>query len=460
MSFIPATDTKESRDRAIVMGGGMAGLTAARVLSDHYREVLLVEQDCFDNVVEHRRGVPQSRHTHGLLASGQNTLERFFPGLFDEIMDVGAVKCCITRDAHWCFNGGEHVRFESDLKGVLVSRPLIEGMVRERVRLIPNVRLCDGCRVEGLAITSDNSRITGINVRGDAIHGDLVVDATGCGSRSPQWLESMGYATPHQERVEVNIAYVTRHFRRSPDHLKGALFASIPATPESRRGGILLAQEGDTWTATMKSYGGQVPTELPAFIAFAKTLPAPYIHDVVSQAEPVGEARSARFPASVRYRYEHMRRFPEGYLVLGDAISNFNPMYGQGMSVAALEAVELDKALRHGSKKLAKRFFAQTAKVVDSPWSIAAGNDLHMPGVAGRKTLMTRFFNWYIAQLHISARTDSRMAMAFQNVTNLLASPQNLLKPQIALRVLLGAWFRQTAKNKASRLEAAARGTF
>jgi 2-polyprenyl-6-methoxyphenol hydroxylase-like FAD-dependent oxidoreductase len=326
--------------------------------------------------------------------------------------------------------------------------------------MIPNVCLRDGCRIEGLTATLDNNCVTGINVYSGTIPADLVVDATGCASRSPKWLESMGYGRLKQERVEVNIAYATRQFRRLPCHLNGALLASIPATPQCRRGGILLAQEGDIWTVTMSSYGGRIPTELPEYIEFAKTLPATYIYDVVSQAEPVGEARSYRFPASVRYRYEYMRRFPEGYLVLGDAISSFNPVYGQGMSVAALEAVELDKALQHGSKNLAQRFFAQAAKVVDSPWSMAAGNDLRIPGVAGPKSSTTRFFNWYVSELHIGARTDSSMAMAFKNATNLLAPPQSLLKPQIAVRVLFQAWSRSAARNRASRLEAAARGAF
>jgi 2-polyprenyl-6-methoxyphenol hydroxylase-like FAD-dependent oxidoreductase len=442
------------------MGASIAGLAAARVLSDQYLEVILVEQDRFENAVEHRRGVPQSRHAHGLLASGQNALEGLFPGLLEEVLSLGAVNCCMTREAHWCFEGGEHVRFESDLKGVLVSRPLIEGMVRERTRAIPNIHLHDGCQAEGLTATSGNNRVTGINIHGSTLSANLVIDATGRGSRSPQWLESMGYDRPMEDRIEVNISYSTRQFRRISHHLNGDLFASIPATPETRKGGVMLAQEGDIWTITLNCYGGHAPTELPAFIEFAKALPASYIYDVVSRAEPVGEARSARFPASVRRRYEHMRRFPEGYLILGDAISGFNPAFGQGMSVAALEALELDKALRQGSKNLAERFFAQVAKVVDSPWSIAAGKDLRMPGVIGPKTPMGRFLNWYVVQLHISARTDSRIAMAFKNVSNLLAPPQSLLKPWIAARVLSGALSRHAARSKAARLEATAKGAF
>jgi hypothetical protein len=149
----------------------------------------------------------------------------------------------MTREAHWRFEGGEHVHFESDLKGVLVSCPLIEGMVRERVRAISIVQLQDGHQVEGLAATSDNSRVTGIHANGGTLSADSVVDATGRGSRSPQWLESMGYDKPTEERIEVNISYSTRQFRRVSHHLNGYLFASIPATPENRRGGIILAQE-------------------------------------------------------------------------------------------------------------------------------------------------------------------------------------------------------------------------
>lgn len=449
-----------SRNRAIVIGGSMAGLAAARVLSDHYREVILVERDQLEEIPGHRRGVPQGRHAHGLLASGRSIWESFLPGLFEDVRRAGAVKADISRDAHWCFEGGEHVRFESGLDAVLVSRPLLEGMVRERVRDLSNVLFWDSCQVNGLAANSDKSRVIGITSEDGTVLADLVVDASGRGSRSPRWLEAMGYEAPKQERIEVNIGYATRHFRRSRHHLNGALLASIAATPETGRSGIILAQEGNRWTVSLNSYGGQAPTELAAFRDFARTLPASYIYDVISQAEPIGEAQSAHFLANVRNRYETLNRFPEGYLILGDAICSFNPVYGQGMSVAAMEAIELGRALRVGPTNLARRFFAQAAKVIDTAWSTAAGNDLRMPGVAGPKTPITRFLNWYVAQLHINARSDTTMAMAFQNVTNLLARPQSLLRPTLAARVLYAALSRHAARNRATRLDAAARGAF
>lgn len=450
------------RDRAIVIGGSMAGLAAARVLSDHFREVILVERDKFGAVGEQRRGVPQGRHTHGLLAGGLRALEGFFPGFFEEAQRAGGLGADLTRDAYWCYEQGEHRRFASDLEGLLISRPLLEGIVRERVRRISNVHFWDSHHVEGLMSSSDNRRITGVKIHGEIaarpVQADLVIDATGRGSNSPIWLEVLGYREPKEERVAVNMAYATCHFFRSPDHLNGASLASIPATPTNRRGGVIVAQEGNRWVVTLSARSGErVPKDLKEFIEFARTLPAPYIYSVISRAQAIDEPQLARFPASVRRRYEHMSRFPEGYLVLGDAICSFNPVYGQGMTAAVLEAVELDKALRERSRKLAQRFFARAAKIVDAPWSMAAGNDQRMPDVPGKRTLAGRFLDWYLAKLNFAARHDMSAVIAFQNVQNLLAPPQSLLRPALMARVLSAAIsFRPVAEASGSSARQAA----
>jgi 2-polyprenyl-6-methoxyphenol hydroxylase-like FAD-dependent oxidoreductase len=432
------------RDRAIVMGGSMAGLAAARVLSDHFREVILVERDQFGALGEHRRGVPQGRHTHGLLAGGLRALEGFFPRIFEEARRAGGLGVDLTRDAYWCFEGGEYLRFASDLEGLLISRPLLEGIIRERVRRIPNVHFWDGCQVEGFVSSDDNRRITGIQIGSDVAAGplvaDLVVDATGRGSRSPIWLEAIGYRPPTEDRIEVNMAYATCHFVRTPDHLNGASFASIPATPNNKRGGVIVAQEGNRWIVTLSARSGEtVPTGLESFIEFSRKLPAPHIYGVISCADAIGEPHSARFPASVRRRYEHMNRFPEGFLVVGDAICSFNPVYGQGMTVAVLEAVELDKALRVRSRKLARSFFSRAAKIVDSPWRMAAGNDLRMPDVPGKRTVMDHVLHWYFGKLNMAAGHDRAAVLAFQKARNLLAPLQSLLKPALLGKALSAA---------------------
>lgn len=415
----------------------MAGLFATRVLSDYYARVTLIDRDTFPCVGEQRRGVPQGVHTHGLLASGRRTMDRWFPGFAAEMTAAGAVHGDIVRDARWFFEGGCLSRFDSGLDGLLVSRPLLEGTFRKRVLGIRNVTAVENCVVEGLA-TSER-RVTGVRTAQGNTAADLVVDATGRGSHSPAWLETLGFSKPAEERVEVAIGYTTRLFRRRQDHLNGDSAAVIPPTPAGKRGGVMLAQEGDRWTVTLIGYfGNNAPTDLPGFIEYARTLPASYIHDVISDAEPIGDAFTARFPASVRRHYEKLNSFPEGYLVFGDAICSFNPIYGQGMSAAALQSEALDEALKEKGPNLANRFFRRASTVIDTPWAVAVGSDLRIPETVGQRNAGISFVNWYISKLHKAAHRDEVAAMAFHKVGNLLAPPPSILHPRIALRVFLG----------------------
>lgn len=427
------------KSHAIVLGGSMAGMLAARVLSACFDEVTIVDQDELPPVGQQRRGVPQGRHTHGLLAGGQFALERLLPGLSQELLSAGAVPADMANEVRWFHQGGCLARFRSGLDGMVLSRPLLEGIVRRRVTAISNVRFLEGGRVQGLLASADRSRITGVRV-GNTVHpASLVVDATGRGSQSPQWLEQFGYPAPGEERVEVSLVYTTRLFRHSPGALGGDAAAVIPPTPQGKIGGVMLRQEGARWTVTLIGhFGKQAPEELNGFIDYARHLPAPYIYEVVRHAEPLGNALSARFPASLRRRYEKLRRFPQSFLVTGDAICSFNPIYGQGMSVAALEAEALQDCLRGGTDGLAPRFFQRAGQIVDIPWSIAVGNDLRMPETKGPRTAGVAFINWYMARLHKAAHHDPTVAMAFHQVANLLAPPPSILHPRIASRVVLG----------------------
>ena len=428
-----------NRKHAIVLGGSMAGLLASRVLSDHFERVTLIERDALPARAEQRRGVPQGRHTHGLLASGRNVLEAFFPGISETLLKAGAVAGDIVRDSRWFFEGACLSRPPSDLNGLLMTRPVLEAAVRERVLANPKVVRRDEVAVEELMVDRKSGRVTGVRAGGSTLSGDLVVDATGRGSRSPQWLEQLGNQKPVEDVVQVGLGYTTRFFRRKPTDLNGDTVVVIPPTPKGKRGGVMLAQEGDRWTVTlMAHFGNYAPEDLDGFIAFASTLPAPYIHEVVSRNEPLGEAMSARFPASVWRRYELLQRFPAGYLVFGDAICSFNPIYGQGMSVAALQALELENTLASdvGDLALAKTFFLRAARVVEIPWTIAVGNDLRIPETVGRRTAGIKLVNWYISKLHQAAHTDPVPALAFHRVGNLLAPPASLMHPRIAVRVL------------------------
>jgi 2-polyprenyl-6-methoxyphenol hydroxylase-like FAD-dependent oxidoreductase len=212
---------------------------------------------------------------------------------------------------------------------------------------------------------------------------------------------------------------------------------------------VILAQEDDRWVVTLIGrFDVKPPEDMDGFIQFARGLDAPYIYDVVRNAEPIGEASTMRFPASVRRRYEKLQQLPKGFLTFGDAICSFNPAYGQGISVAALQAMALRRELSRGnSTDLVERFYKAASKVIDIPWGIAVGNDLKMPQARGKRTLVGRLLGWYIGKLHKLGHRDAQASVAFLRVAQLLDEPSALLQPKLALRVLTGGlvsetWFR------------------
>ncbi|MGQ0542394.1 MAG: FAD-dependent oxidoreductase [Blastocatellia bacterium] len=428
--------------RALVIGGSMAGLLAARVLSDFYDNVILIERDTLATRPEQRRGVVQGRHAHGLLASGVAVLEDFFSGISDELIAKGALGADVLNDAVWFFEGGCLKRVPSGTRGLLASRPLLESLVRERTRKTCGIQILDNCAVDGLF--SYGGSVKGVRIDGGILEADLVVDATGRGSRVPQWLESIGFAGPREDKIEMQLAYTTRLFKLRPGRTADFPVLVVPPTPEGKRGGVLLAQEDGAWIATLFGHFGQkAPGDLEGFVEYAKSLAAPNIYDFLQNAEPVGEAAFTRFPTSSRRRYENLKRFPDGLLVFGDAICSFNPAYGQGMSVAALQANALRDVLGRGGANLAGRFFRKAARVIDTPWNIAAGGDLRMPETVGPRTLSMRLINWYISKLRKAAHQDAELSVAFIRVAQLLARPDSLLRPALLLRVLLSLFGRR-----------------
>lgn len=431
---------RAAREHAIVLGASLAGLLAARVLADRYRQVTIVERDGLPDGVAQRRGVPQGQHTHGLLAAGSRALDRLFPGFTDEMVRCGGLPGDIVRDVRWVFEGAPLARPDSGMDGLMASRPLLEAGVRARTLALPNVVARSGCQATALVATPHRDRVVGVTLNtGETLAADLVVDATGRGSRAPEWLEALGYERPREDKVEVGLGYTTRHFRRHPSHLDGDHGVVIPPTPDGKRGGVMIAQEDDRWTVTlMAHFVAPAASDLEGFAWFASRLPSPDILAVVSRAEPIGGATTARFPASVRRRYERMPHVPDDFVVTGDAICSFNPIYGQGMSVAALEAEALGATLDQGDARIGPRFFAKAARIVDTPWMTAAGNDLRMPEAVGPRSAVNTIVNAYMARLHRTAQTDADLTVRFMRVTNLLAPPTTLFAPATVWRVLRG----------------------
>lgn len=453
------------QNHAIVIGASMGGLLAARALADIFEQVTIIERDAFPAIGQHRKGVPQGRHVHALHLRGVEILEGLFPGLIADLVAQGVP--LINRPEEeliWFDGGGYHARFtlEDGRLGVLgVSRPLLEGYVRQRLLALPNVCAIEGCDALGLVPSECNGRVRGVRIlrraQGSAeevLEADLVVDASGRGSRAVKWLEELGYAPPAEEQVTINFGYSTRLYRRRPEHLDGAKAVVITGSPALKRGGVMLAQEGDRWIVSLGGFvGDHPPLDEEGFIAYARSLAALDVYNVIKEAEPLSEAIPYRFKASLRRRYERLPRFPEGFLVFGDAICSFNPIYGQGMSVAAMEALDLQHELRSGTEGLWRRFFRRAAKSIDIPWQIVVSGDLRFPEVEGKRVPAIRFINAYMARLHRAAHRDAVIARAFNDVAGLMVPPRSLIRPRILWRVLrgnLGVFARSSAAGDSS----------
>lgn len=443
-------------DRAVVLGGSMAGLLAARVLADAYAEVVVVERDELPHGAAHRRGVPQSRHIHGLLARGQLALEELFDGLTADLVDLGAPAGDMLEDLRAYFGGHRLQPGPSGLLALQASRPMLEASLRGRVRTLPSVEFMDRCDVAGLTTTSDGSRVTGARVvRGldgsaeQTLTADLVVDATGRGSRTPAWLEMLGYPRPTVEQVRIGIGYASRTYRLVPGLLAGDIGILNAATPDHPRGGALAAMENDRFLVTLFGIlGDYPPTDPQGFTDFAATLQFPDINQALRDAEPLDAPVRFRHHTSVRHHYERLPRFPEGLLVMGDAMCTFNPIYGQGMSVVALQALALRDHLQQQTRPQPVRFLRQIGRIVDVPWSMATGGDLAFPNVVGRRTMQMRLLNGYLAKLFAGAAHEPRLGRAFLRVAGLVDPPQALLAPGVAARVLRAGLRRSGAQRR------------
>jgi 2-polyprenyl-6-methoxyphenol hydroxylase-like FAD-dependent oxidoreductase len=432
------------RGRAVVLGGSIAGLVAARVLVDSFDEVVVVERDRLPEGAEYRRGTPQAQHVHALLAGGQQAFEELFDGLTAELTGLGAPVGDMLEDVRVYFGGHRLRRSRSGLLGVHVSRPALEACIRARVRAMPSVTLLDECDAAGLTATREGTQVTGARIirRADGsaeemLAADLVVDTTGRHSRVPATLESLGYPRPPVERVEIGVGYATRTYRLDRDLLGGDLGILVGATPEHPRGGALAAVEGGRSLLTLFGIlGDHPPTDPVGFEQFAASLQFPEIHQAMRQVEPLDDPVAFRHPASVRHRYERLRRFPDGLMVMGDAVCTFNPIYGQGMSVVALQGIALRRHLAELGGPRPLEFLREVSRIVDLPWGMASGGDLAFPGVEGRRTVGMRVLGAYVARLQAGAAHDARLGRAFLRVAGLVDPPQALLRPGVVARAL------------------------
>jgi 2-polyprenyl-6-methoxyphenol hydroxylase-like FAD-dependent oxidoreductase len=427
-------------ENAIVLGGSVAGLCAARVLADGFDEVVVIERDPLPDDPVCRDGAPQTSHPHVLLEAGRATIEDLFPGFCEDVLAKGGLMVDTSTEMQEYNRGGVITDPGERLPTLCASRPLFESVIRRHACDIDAVQIRSRHQFLDYITDADGNSVNGVRVRTASgtekeLSSDLVVDATGRTSRTPSLLQDHGFDEPATEAVQIDVDYSTIRLERPPDDRRMILLA--PEAPRTR-GGAVIPVEGDRWEVILHGVHGDTPPAEPEeAIKFAESLPIPEIADLLkSQDWTTDEIDRYPYPASRRRRYESLDRFPEGLVVTGDAIASFNPIYGQGMSVAALDALLLHHTLTAGLGDLAFRFFDRTADLIDIVWRTVVGTDFQFAQTTGPKPTGAEVANWYIDRLVRRAHADPVLSEAFARVTRLEKPPTTLLRPQIAWHVL------------------------
>lgn len=470
-------DSNGSLTSAVVIGGSIAGLLAARVLTHHFDRVTLVERDRLPSEPAPRPGVPQSLHVHALLTQGARILESLFPGITDELGAAGAPLVEWTSDWLFYAASGWSQRCHSDLASRACSRVLLESTIRQRLRAFDTLTLLEGYQVTGLCIDKAAARVTGIRLKGgdrpfqdpsqgpsqdaaiESLAADLVVDASGRNSPLPDWLQADGFPTPAETRVNSFLGYASRWYRPptsfQPSDWKGITVAANPG--DNPRGGVLYPVEGDEcssqrWIVTLAGIGGDYPpTDDEGFLTYTRHLRDPILYDLLKDAEPISPIYSYRRTENRLRHYDALPSMPDGVVAIGDAVCAFNPVYGQGMTTAALGATVLDRCIaermatrRHRENRsmaetlrgLPLPFQKRLAKIVSNPWLMATGEDFRWEStVGGQPPWTSRLTQRYIDQIIALTAHDSETYRAFAQVMHLVEPPTILFHPRLAMKV-------------------------
>ena len=443
--------------KVIVMGSSIAGLWTARALADHFEEVLVLEHDHLPEGPEFRPGAPQIRQFHTLLLAGLQQMREWFPGLDEELISAGAIPYDPIGNIQLRAANRWYPQFPSGQTLLSCSRLLLESSIRRRLRQYPQVHIQEGVEVMGLQGSEGNRRVTGVRsqpYRGASdepeavtVHeADLIVDTLGRRSLTPQWLAELGYRAPQESEVDSFLGYVTRKYKRKPATPMLLIVATPPHDPY---GGLIFPEENNTMAAFMAGYNKcYPPTDPDEFEAFTHHL-GPEFQEALKGAEPLSQPYGYRGTSSRWRHYELLERWPERYVVLGDAFCSFNPVYGQGMSVAAISAAALAKQVKQSRDNLdgvAVATLREISRITQGAWLLATGADLEWPGTYGGtigNSPVQRFSRWYIGKLLYAMAFDRKVRLQFLAVNQLVKPAAALFAPGIFLRVM-----RQTILKK------------
>lgn len=454
---MPPLPNSPQTSHALVIGSGIAGLLAARVLSDHVERVTVIERDRIPSDPEFRPGTPQGHQIHVLLTQGSRLLESLFPGLTQELADIGAPTVNWTADNLWLGPEGWMTRSDSDLTTRTCSRICLEWHLRQRLRQNPRIHWQEHTTVKNLLTNQARSQITGVQLhdldtqQDTTLTVDLVVDASGRNSHLPQWLTDLGYAAPEETKINSFLGYSTRWYKIPAAHdqdWKVIILAAKP--PHQPRGAILYPVEGDQWAMLLAGMGGDYPpTDEAEFMEFAKSLRHPAIAEMIETAEPISPVYAYRRTENRWCHYEKLSRFPAGLVALGDSVCAFNPVYGQGMTVAAQSALLLGDCLRQhplrgdqagklrSLTQLDRQFRHKLGHLLKEPWMMATSEDFRWPTTVGAQpSRLVRIMHRYLDLLFTVVTDSPHIQRTVIAVFHMVKPPTALFQPFIVWRVV------------------------
>ncbi len=432
------------RKHAVVIGGSLAGLLSARILLDHFDRVTLLDRDSFPADPVHRPGVPQGRHLHVLWDHGRGLLEGLLPGLEADLLAQGAPDLRLPSDFLWLTPGGWRRRFDTT-RMLTFTRGLLDWAVRRRLFPEPRLHVRTGVDVTGL---TGAETVTGVRYRErdgdpyaeDRLAADLVVDATGRTSRAPTWLTELGRPLPRETRIDPLLGYASRYYAIPAGFDPGwrALYLQA-GPPRGKRTGGLFPQVGGRWICSLSGAGGDYPpTDDEGFLKYARGLRDPVLYEAIREAEPLTPVVSFRHTAGHRRHYERIGSWPEGFAAIGDSVCAFNPIYGQGITVAAMSALELDRMLRE--RRTTRWFQKRVARAGAGAWMISTGEDRRYAETQGPPVLPhTRIINAYVSLAVRAANTDPVSCADMLDVLALARPPLSLARPASLVRVVRAA---------------------
>ncbi|WP_394232180.1 FAD-dependent monooxygenase [Niallia oryzisoli] len=438
-----------NKQKAIIIGGGISGKLAARVLSDFFKDVVVIERDTESLGPYPRKGARQGEHLHALLHAGQYGLEELFPGITENFYASGAVKINSTKDLAWFHHGVWKLRYDGGYTTTLQTRPHLEWHIEKYIKKIPNISIYYNHVVKNLLYDEDENRVYGVEIQNNddtlkTQKADLIVDASGAGSISSSWLEKLGIHIPN-EKVEIGLKYVSKSFQLPDNNTRDWMIKIVyPNPPIEKIGGTISKVEDNRYIVTINGYQDAIDEKEAVkndngFLELAKGLPKLDIYNEIKDGSPLSKTSVFRVPQIIWKRYDKAKELPNGLLVIGDTVCRIDPVFGQGMSIAILEALALQKIFRGDRDTLQRsiiRFHKKVPQIIAPIWNMVITEDFRYPGISGKKPIGLSIQQWYAKKIFLLSSQNQDIYDSFVKVMNLIQPITILMKPKILTKVL------------------------